>query len=71
MKKLLFIILITLLICACETGQSHKASALPVGAINVVDKGNNWVEFTLDGKRFLYHKSTGSYSGYECITQIK
>lgn len=31
---------------------------LPAGAANVVDRGNGWTEFTLEGTVYLYHRSS-------------
>lgn len=54
----------------CEAPQSSEPSKLPTNAVNIVQKGNGWVEFELDGIKYLYHRSASGYQGYECITAI-
>jgi hypothetical protein len=75
MKKLIMIILILglFLVSACEYPQSYDEIALPTNATVTNDLGNGWLYFTLDGKKYLYHKSKGGggHRGYECITQVQ
>ena len=81
MKRLGFFGLgLALLLSGCVPSTPQPATAsfvkhqLPNGATNVVDKGNNWCEFELDGRQFLYHRSidgANEYAvGYECLTEL-
>lgn len=64
--------------CVASTPQPETASfskyELPTGVTNVVNKGNNWCEFELDGRKFLYHRSIDGVNeyavGYECLTEL-
>lgn len=59
MKKLIFIML--LFILGCETTPEDRLKyqidfwkdKVPKGATNIEPKGNSWVVFTLEKKRFL------------------
>lgn len=62
------------LICGCETQKSDDpkklSNSIPPNAKNVIDKGNGWTTFDLDGNRFLYHRSIHGNAGWECVTVI-
>lgn len=48
------------LVCGCKptAEETHVAIAniLPTNAINVVNRGNGWSTFELDGQKYLYCK---------------
>jgi uncharacterized membrane protein len=69
MKKTIILLIFSMLFVSCTL--SSKKNHLPAQATNIIDKGNGWSQFTLDGKVFLYHKYINGHAGFECITQIK
>lgn len=73
MKKIKTFILLLLVsfifLCGCGNN-SDEPSYLPVNAYDVVDCGNGWVTFKLDGRTFLYLEKWSGYKGYAAITQI-
>ncbi|MHA2279670.1 MAG: hypothetical protein ACXAC5_02085 [Promethearchaeota archaeon] len=58
------------LISGCETKKSSDPASLPTDAIKVVDKGNGWITFELDGTKYLYHRSDIGGSTHQAITVI-
>jgi len=51
---------------------TNNAKRLPYNALNVIDQGNGWVTYDLDGGTFLYHKGEGEKcQGFEAVTQIR
>lgn len=44
---------------------------LPMNAEVITEHGNGWIEFELEGNRFLYRHVKSGYAGYEALTQIK
>lgn len=80
LKLFVLIIFIVVLFSSCYGGSGHITWALtanessiylPNNAMNVVDRGNGWVEFDLDENRYLffYRKLAGGRAS--AITQIK
>ena len=69
MKILLSVLLI--LFVGCTRHFSNEPETLPANATNIINKGNGWSTFELEGKKFLYHNAIMGYKGFECITQIK
>ena len=73
MSKLLnslFVLCVFLMFgCSPSTsgGDTHR---LPVGSTNIVDKGNGWYTFELDGKKFLYQYNWAGYRAWSSITEI-
>jgi len=65
----LLIIALIALLTGCEQQAGSKPAKLPKDAINVVEKGNGWVEFDLDDCRYLFHRSSYGYNGFEAITK--
>lgn len=68
-----FVVIFALLVwyfAFAEHQAGSEAVKLPVGAANVIDHGNGWTEFTLEGTVYLYHRSSQGYSGFEAITAI-
>ena len=49
----------------------HKPVELPKTAKIIKDHKNNWVEFELEGKRFLFYKGSVSAGGPMALTQIQ
>jgi hypothetical protein len=75
MRKLFLLILIIVCVtisCSEVTDKTTAYKILPIGADNVVEHGNGWVEFSFKGNRFLYHYyNSGYYGKKECVTQIE
>jgi len=44
---------------------------IPVAATNVIDHGNGWHEFELDGNKYLGRYEHFTHYGVQCVTQIK
>lgn len=63
--KVMLFLLGLVLMTAC-------ASHVPTDATNVVDLGNGWHKFCLDGKRYIYHVvySSRYHGGRESIARI-
>jgi len=62
-------------IASCSDVSERKPNDVtPGGATNIKKLGNGWITFELylngNTKKFLYHKASGGYDGYECITEI-
>lgn len=76
MRVILFTSLLFLVGCnsAPETPQEFQnryTQLLPTDSTNILDKGNGWVEFELDGNRFLFRRIGHGTDVTECNTQIK
>jgi hypothetical protein len=72
----IIILILSLSIMSCISNLSDNSDKinkilLPIGATNIIHKGNGWIIFELNGKTFLFHQLTHPYQGYESITQIK
>lgn len=67
-----YIIIFLILYCiGCDFPKTYPdISNLPTGVTNICNLNNGWITFDLEGKTFLYHRSTIGYRGFECITQI-
>lgn len=69
--KLFRISVLALVLCVgCSFERSDDPSYLPSGATNIIDDGNGWATFELDGNKFLYHRYGVGDCGPEAITQI-
>jgi len=74
MKKgiiILIILILTTTLIVCTVSISKEKNTLPAGAILISDRGNGWIEFELEGKRFLFYKSYYGFQGFAAITQIQ
>jgi len=71
MKRFIFLMLILLVAIVACAKYSDDKEHLPTGATNIIDKGNGWSQYTLDGNVYLYHKTATGYYGFECITKIR
>ena len=54
-----------------EIRVKHMADNLPSMAIDIKVLGNGWCVFKINGKKFMYHKETYTYEGYESLSQIQ
>ena len=88
MKRLVIVMILMIILCSgcsgCEPLSSKDYSTkfdeseaihkipLPSNATHIIDRGNGWIEFSLDDNRFLF--ICYGYSGHgawSAITQIK
>ena len=56
--------------CAKPAPSSQITEMLPPSAIITKKYGNGWVEFTLDGNKFLFGIYYKSRKGFGMLTQI-
>lgn len=68
---LLFIIMMMIAAIGCNTPESIQTNYLPNGAANVIDKGNGWYEFELEGNKFMYFKHGAGDMSTAGVTQVK
>jgi len=67
--RILLVLFIVCFFVGCGS-QSNDRDILPTNAEHVIDIGNGWVTFSLDGREFLFHNGFMGYAGYEAITCI-
>lgn len=65
----IILILIVLFFC-CVEHNSTSRNNLPKLATEIVDRGNGWSEFTLDGRRYLFYHKSAPYVEMTAITEI-
>lgn len=80
LKLLVLIVFIVVLFSSCTGGSGHitweltaseSSTYLPDAAMNVVGRGNGWVEFDLDENRYLFYYRKLASGRASAITQIK
>lgn len=49
----IMVLVIFITVLGMSEKKEHKSRSLPNGAINVIELGNGWRQFTLDGERFM------------------
>ena len=69
MSKLMVLAIVLFIGCIAMSKIDYPLE-LPHGATNIIEKGNHWFYFELDGNRFLY-KGSMNVNGYVAVTQIK
>lgn len=69
MNKCILIVIMSLLVVGCYS-VSTEEHVLPRRATKIVDMGNGWSSFELEGQCFLYHNEVAPYRTWEAITKI-
>lgn len=79
MKKLIVLILLVLFLVGCGSGSGNimyevdvdASDLIPLNADLIRDHGNGWVEFELEGNRYLFRHLKSAGRGYSAVTQIR
>lgn len=74
MKTIICLVVIASLVWAflLFSSESKVVRSLPEKASNVVEYGNGWSEFSLNGRRFLYHVNNSGYqNASETIVELR
>lgn len=54
-----------------EVNPANAERLIPANAQVITNHGNGWIEFELEGNRYLFRHLKSGFHGYETLTQIK